>query len=303
MVATVNSTTDRRIIKMETENYLEAIKVLKQMVVEQEEANCRQREENERRRRERGLPPQKQREPTELDLLIQKTDWAAWKWEWPRAQPEPSAMEQGLGEETLVVEPEPVTEEVLPQIAEREELAQELMTPQPQTRPLQAGPALPCVVPCPGIVDTLPECPDLPTLDLAPRSQHCQAQLFAWSLSQLPLKPQTSRHGSQTSLALPLPPTVFPLRLQTSLRRSTATHLCLPFLAPGHRPALQSPRASHPGPSSPVLGPFQEAPEGPTHPQARPWKRAKIKEIGLEGGWSFKGGGRWPWNGRSVLHT
>ncbi|MGH0135376.1 UNVERIFIED_CONTAM: hypothetical protein FKN15_031243 [Acipenser sinensis] len=224
---------------METENYLDAIKVLKQMVAEQEEANRRQREENERRRRELGLPPQ---EPSELELLIQKTDWAALKWEWPTAQPEPSAMAEPRGEKPPLPEP-------------REEV-KKIPPPQPRPPPLKASPALPCVVPCPGIVDTLPECPDLPTLDLAPRSQHCQAQLFAWSLSQLPLKPQTSRHGGQTSLALPLPPTVFPLRLQTSLCRSTASHLCLPFLAPGHRPALQSPRASRPGPSSPVLCPF-----------------------------------------------
>ncbi|MGH0157569.1 UNVERIFIED_CONTAM: hypothetical protein FKN15_054967 [Acipenser sinensis] len=33
---------------------------------------------------------------------------------------------------------------------------------------------------------------------------------------------------------------------------------------------------------SPVHGPFLEAPEGPTHPQARPWKRAKIDICGLE---------------------
>ncbi|MGH0135165.1 UNVERIFIED_CONTAM: hypothetical protein FKN15_001105 [Acipenser sinensis] len=90
---------------METENYLEAIKVLKQMVAEQEEANRRQREENERRRRELGLPPQEPREPSELELLIQKTDWAALKWEWPTAQPEPSAMEQELGEEPPLPEP------------------------------------------------------------------------------------------------------------------------------------------------------------------------------------------------------
>ncbi|MGH0130306.1 UNVERIFIED_CONTAM: hypothetical protein FKN15_045738 [Acipenser sinensis] len=252
-----------------------------------------QQEQNKKWRVELGLP---EPEPTDLDRLLQK-----WKVELPSREPEEEELPlpEPRGEELPL--PEPRGEE--PPLPEPREEVKKIPPPQPRPPPLKASPALPCVVPCPGIVDTLPECPDLPTLDLAPRSQHCQAQLFAWSLSQLPLKPQTSRHGSQTSLALPLPPTVFPLRLQTSLRRSTATHLCLPFLAPGHRPALQSPRASRPGPSSPVLGPFQEAPEGPTHPQARPWKRAKIKEIGLEGGWSFKGGGRWPWYGRSVLHT
>ncbi|MGH0139579.1 UNVERIFIED_CONTAM: hypothetical protein FKN15_043058, partial [Acipenser sinensis] len=53
------------------------------------------------------IPIKKQ---TELKRLIQKTDWAALKWEWPAAQPEPSATEQELGEETLIVEPEPLPE-------------------------------------------------------------------------------------------------------------------------------------------------------------------------------------------------
>ncbi|MGH0151667.1 UNVERIFIED_CONTAM: hypothetical protein FKN15_020572 [Acipenser sinensis] len=246
-------------------------------------------EQTKRWRVELGLP-----EPTELDLLLQK-----WAVELPSREPEevelPSREPEGVelpsrepeGVELPSRKPEGVElpsrkpEDVKPWLSQEPPAAVKgEEVPQPPT--LQASPALPREVPRPDIVDTWPECPDLPTLDLAPRLQHCQAQLFAWSLSPLPLKPQTSRHGSQTSHTPPLPPTVFPLRLQTLLRRSTATHLCLPVLAPGHWPALQSPRASRPGPFSPVLGPSQEASVGLTHPQDRPWKTAKIKKMGLE---------------------
>ncbi|MGH0131369.1 UNVERIFIED_CONTAM: hypothetical protein FKN15_045920 [Acipenser sinensis] len=184
----------------------------------------------------------------------------------------------------------------------------ELPPPQPRPPPLQASPALPWEVPCPGSVDTGPECTDLPPLDLAPRSQDSQAQSPAWSLAPLPLdfqislrRRKTSLCNGQTSLTLPLlvasfplPTALLPLESQTSLRRSTATRLCLPVRAPGHRPALWSPWTCRLGPSLLVLGPSLGTPEGPTHPQARPWKRAKIDIYGLGCGWSFKGGGRWP---------
>ncbi|MGH0121411.1 UNVERIFIED_CONTAM: hypothetical protein FKN15_019846 [Acipenser sinensis] len=161
---------------------------------------------------------------------------------------------------------------------------------------MQASPALPREVPSPVIVDTWPECPDLPELDLAPRSQHCQAQSLAWSLTPLPLESQTSLRKRQTSLrkgqrslafplliaSLPLHCAAHHLEFQRSLRRSTGARLCLSVLAPGHRSALWSPWTSRLGPSSPVLGPSLETPEGPTHPQARPWKRAKIDICGLE---------------------
>ncbi|MGH0118734.1 UNVERIFIED_CONTAM: hypothetical protein FKN15_005720 [Acipenser sinensis] len=96
----------------------------------------------------------------------------------------------------------------------------------------------------------------------------------------------------QMSLALPLlvapfplPTAPLPLRSKTLLCQSTAAHLCLPVLAPGHWPAQQSPRASRLGPFLLVCGPFLSVlEEGATRPQARPWKRAEIKKMGLEEG-------------------
>ncbi|MGH0147377.1 UNVERIFIED_CONTAM: hypothetical protein FKN15_010302 [Acipenser sinensis] len=193
----------------------------------------------------------------------------------------------------------------------------ELPPPQPRPPPLQASPALLWEVPCPGSGDTGPECADLPPLDLAPRSQDSQAQLHAWSLAPLPLdfqmslrRRKTSLRNGQTSLTLPLlvasfplPTAPLPLESQTSLRRSTATRLCLPVRAPGHRPALWSPWTYRLGPSLLILGPALGTPEGPTHPQARPWRRAKIDIYGLGCGWSFKGGGRWPSRGLCLVKT
>ncbi|MGH0155788.1 UNVERIFIED_CONTAM: hypothetical protein FKN15_040675 [Acipenser sinensis] len=204
--------------------------------------------------------------------------------------PPVTQQELSLGKELL-----PEGKQGEPSAETEEELVRQTPT-QPRPPPLQASLALPSVVPSPGIMDTLPECPDLHPLILVPRSQLCQAQLCTQSLAALPLEPETSCRGRQTSHSLPLPSTVFPLRSQMSLRRSRDAHWCLSLLTPSHRPAFRSLRTSRLGPSSPDQGPSLEAPEGPTHPQARPWK-AKIKEMGLEGRWSFKGGGRWPLNG------
>ncbi|MGH0147797.1 UNVERIFIED_CONTAM: hypothetical protein FKN15_010807 [Acipenser sinensis] len=164
--------------------------------------------------------------------------------------------------------------------------------PQPRPPPLKTSPATDGAVPCPDVVVPLPECQDLPLLVLTPGSQHCQAQLLAWSPTPLLLDLQTSRREGQTLHALPLFLTLFPLKLQASLRGSTVAHLCQSLLAPGCRPALQSPSSSRPGSPSLVRGPFQEMPEGLTHPQARPQEGAKIDICGLEGGWlCFRGGG------------
>ncbi|MGH0167507.1 UNVERIFIED_CONTAM: hypothetical protein FKN15_062163 [Acipenser sinensis] len=110
-----------------------------------------QNEQTKKWRQELGLPDP---EPTELELLLQKWEQASVA---PQS-PKPEGEELPLPEPPL---PEP-----------REEV-KKIPPPQPRPPPLKASPALPCVVPCPGIVDTLPECPDLPALDLAPRSQHC----------------------------------------------------------------------------------------------------------------------------------
>ncbi|MGH0192711.1 UNVERIFIED_CONTAM: hypothetical protein FKN15_021956 [Acipenser sinensis] len=195
------------------------------MVAEQEEANRRQREENERRRQERGLPPQKPREPTELDLLIQKTDWAALKWEWPKAQPEPSAMEQELGEEPQLPEsrgkelplPEPRGEE--PPLPEPRGEAKSIPPPQPRPPPLRSSPVSLRPVPRPLLLDTLPAFLDLPVLDLEPRSLQHWPQLCPWFPAPLSSSTQMSMGCCQTSLLLPLLAASLPLGDRTSLHQ------------------------------------------------------------------------------------
>ncbi|MGH0174364.1 UNVERIFIED_CONTAM: hypothetical protein FKN15_067825 [Acipenser sinensis] len=68
---------------------MESIKELIARINRNTAAQIEQTARLERQMSEWGLAPLKKREPTELELLIQKTDWAALKWEWPAAQPEP----------------------------------------------------------------------------------------------------------------------------------------------------------------------------------------------------------------------
>ncbi|MGH0171404.1 UNVERIFIED_CONTAM: hypothetical protein FKN15_006337 [Acipenser sinensis] len=319
-------------------DFLELIERFKKNTAAQEE----QTKKMERQRQELGVAPLiiQQREPTYLELLLEK-------WEWPSREPEgvelpsrepegvelpsrepegvelPSREPEGVelpsrepeGVELPSREPEgvelPSREPEVVELPSREPERVELLLPEPrgeepplpEPSSMQASPALQREVPSPVIVDTWPECPDLPALDLAPRSQHCQAQSLAWSLTPLPLESQMSLRKRQMSLrkgqrslafplliaSLPLHRATLHLEFQRSLRRSTGACLCLSVLAPGHRSALWSPWTSHLGPSSPVLGPSLETPEGPTHPQARPWKRAKIDICGLEGGGGDRG--------------
>ncbi|MGH0142606.1 UNVERIFIED_CONTAM: hypothetical protein FKN15_050076 [Acipenser sinensis] len=276
------------------------------MVAEQEEANRTQREENERRRRERGLPPQKPTEQTELERLIQKTHWAALKWEWPAAQPEPSAMEQELGEETLIVEPEPLPEprgvepplpepsgEELPLLEPRGEKlslpeprgeAKSIPPPQPRPPPLRSSPASLRPVPHPLLLDTLLAFLDLPVLDLEPRSLQHWPQLCPWFPAPLSPSTQTSLGYCQTSLLLPLLADSLPLGDRTSLHRFPGEDLCPLLHPPVPRPTLWSPLSAWWGPLSPVRGPYLVGPgRGPIHPQVCPWKRAKKDICGLEG--------------------
>ncbi|MGH0128404.1 UNVERIFIED_CONTAM: hypothetical protein FKN15_004734 [Acipenser sinensis] len=161
----------------------------------------------ERQIQELGLAPLiiQEREPTELERLLQR-------WELPSREPEgvelPSREPEGVelpsrepeGVELPSREPEGV------ELPSRETEGVELLLPEPrgeeaphpEPSSMQASPALPREVPSPVIVDTWPECPDLPELDLAPRSQHCQAQSLAWSLTPLPLESQTSLRKRQT---------------------------------------------------------------------------------------------------------
>ncbi|MGH0135418.1 UNVERIFIED_CONTAM: hypothetical protein FKN15_035526 [Acipenser sinensis] len=285
MVAAVNSTTDPRPIKMETEDYLDVMKVLKQMVAEQEEANRRQREENERRRRERGLLPQKPTEQTELERLIQKTDWAALKWEWPAAQPEPPLPEprgeepplpEPSGEEPPLPEPsgeepplpEPSGEEPpLPEprgeelpLPEPREEAKSIPPPQPRPPPLRSSPVSLRPVPRPLLLDTLPAFLDLPVLDLEPRSLQHWPQLCPWFPAPLSPSTQTSLGCCQTSLLLPLFAASLPLGDRTSLHRFPGEDLCPLWHPPVPRPTLRSPLSARWGPSSPVRGPYLAGP-------------------------------------------
>ncbi|MGH0146707.1 UNVERIFIED_CONTAM: hypothetical protein FKN15_056779 [Acipenser sinensis] len=180
-------------------------------------------------------------------------------------------------------EGQPREREVPPPATDKGEEVRSPPPPQPRPPPLRSGPALLQVIPCPLLLDTLPVCLDLPALDLELRSVHHRPQLYPWFPSPLSLITQTSLGCCQTSLVLPLLAAKLPLCDRTSLRRAPGEDLCLRLHPPVPRPSLRSPLSSQWGPVSPVHGPTLEVPEGPTHPQARPWIRAKIKICGLEG--------------------
>ncbi|MGH0121845.1 UNVERIFIED_CONTAM: hypothetical protein FKN15_075946 [Acipenser sinensis] len=254
--------------------------------------NAIQEDLNKKWRQERGLPDP---EPMALQLMFQRWVRSA---EAPLSPaPEGEAPLSPAPEGEAPLSPAPEGEAPLSPAPEGEatikgEEVKKIPLPQPRPPPLKTSPAPDGAVPCPDVVVPLPECQDLPPLVLTPGSQHCQAQLLAWSPTPLLLDLQTSRHEGQTSRELPLSLTLFPLKLQVSLRGSAVTHLCPSLLAPGCRPALQLPWSSRPGSPSLVRSPFQEMPEGPTHRQAGPQEGAKIDICGLEGGWlCFRGGG------------
>ncbi|MGH0138545.1 UNVERIFIED_CONTAM: hypothetical protein FKN15_072233 [Acipenser sinensis] len=184
-------------------------------------------------------------EPTELDLLLQK-------WEQARDAPLTPAPEQP--------------------------------PPQPRPPPLQSSSALLRPVPQPLLLDTLPVFLDLPVLDLEPRSLQHWPQLCPWFPAPLSPSTQTSLGCCQTSLLLPLFAASLPLGDQTSLRRFPGEDLGPLRHPPVPRPMLRSALSARWGPMSPVRGPFLVAPEGPTHPQARPCKRAAMDIAGLEAG-------------------
>ncbi|MGH0122783.1 UNVERIFIED_CONTAM: hypothetical protein FKN15_057497 [Acipenser sinensis] len=128
----------------------------------------------------------------------------------------------------------------------------------------------------PLLLDTLPVFLDLPALDLEPRSLQHWPQLCPWFPAPLFSSTQMSLGCCQMSLLLPLLPASLPLGDRSSLRWFPGKDFCLLLHPPVLQPTLRSALSARWGPVSPVRGPFLEAPEGPTHPQARPWKRAKI---------------------------
>ncbi|MGH0118466.1 UNVERIFIED_CONTAM: hypothetical protein FKN15_054318 [Acipenser sinensis] len=160
----------------------------------------------ERWERELGLAPLKrqEREPTELELLLQKWEQAGEA----ALSPEPEGMELLSREPEGVGLPPREPEEVgLPsrepegvELPSREpEEVRELPPPQPRSPTLETSPVLPGMIPYPLLLDTLPVCLDLP--------------LFAASL---------------------------PLGDRTSLRRSPGEDLCPLLQSPVSRPSLQS---------------------------------------------------------------
>ncbi|MGH0178837.1 UNVERIFIED_CONTAM: hypothetical protein FKN15_078509 [Acipenser sinensis] len=217
--------------------------------------------------------------------------------------PEPREVELPLPEprEVELPLPEPRGEE-LPLPEPREEV-KSIPPPQPRPPPLQSSSALLRPVPQPLLLDTLPVFLDLPVLDLEPRSLQHWPQLCPWFPAPLSPSSQTSLGCCQTSLLLPLFAASLPLGDRTSLRQFPGEDLGPLRHPPVPRPTLRSALSARWGPMSPVRGPFLAAPEGPTHPQARPWKRAAMDIAGLEAGWVFKGGGRWPSSGLCLEKT
>ncbi|MGH0167659.1 UNVERIFIED_CONTAM: hypothetical protein FKN15_070218 [Acipenser sinensis] len=165
--------------------------------------------------------------------------------------------------------------------------------PQPRPPPLRSSSAPLRPVPHPLLQDTLPVFPDLPVLDLEPRSVQHGPQLCPWFPASLSPNTQTSLGCCQTSLLLPLFAASLPLGDRTSLRWSPGEDLCPLLHPPVPRSTLRSPLLDRGVPLSPVRGPCLAGPGcGPIHPQVRPWKRAKKDIYGLEGGWlCFRGGG------------
>ncbi|MGH0127446.1 UNVERIFIED_CONTAM: hypothetical protein FKN15_054637 [Acipenser sinensis] len=274
-------------------------------------------ESNKKWRQELGLPDP---EPTELDLLLQKWEQARVAPQSPKPEgeepplPEPRGEEPPLpeprGEEPPLPEPrgeeppllEPRREE--PPLPEpRGEEGKSIPPPQPRSPPLQSSLALLRPVPQPLLLDTLPVFLDLPVLDLEPRSLQHWPQLCPWLPAPLSPSTQTSLGCCQTSRLLPLFAASLTLGDRTSLRRFPGEDLCPLQHPPVPRPTLRSALSARWGPVSPVRGPFLAVPEGLIHRQARPWKRAAMDIAGLEAGWSFKGGGRWPSSGLCLEKT
>ncbi|MGH0123200.1 UNVERIFIED_CONTAM: hypothetical protein FKN15_013704 [Acipenser sinensis] len=207
--------------------------------------------------------------------------------------PEPREVELPLPEprEGELPLPEPRGEE--PLLPEPREEVKSIPPPQPRPPPLRSSSAPLRPVPHPLLQDTLPVFPDLPVLDLEPRSVQHWPQLFPWFPASLSPNTQTSLGCCQTSLLLPLFAASLPLGDRTSLRWSPGEDLCPLLHPPVSQSTLRSPLLDRGVPLSPVCGPCLAGPGcGPIHPQARPWKRARKDIDGLEGGWlCFKGGG------------
>ncbi|MGH0149833.1 UNVERIFIED_CONTAM: hypothetical protein FKN15_035461 [Acipenser sinensis] len=259
---------------------------IEELIVRINQNTAAQLEQTERWERELGLAPLKarEREPTELELLLQKWEQAR---EAPLSAVPAREAPRSPAPEDVVLCPEreesfPEPEEGQPRERQGGGGEEPTSTTTPTTTPaIRSGTAAGDPVPfAPG---HLPVCLDLPALDLELRSVHHRPQLYPWFPSPLSPNTQTSLGCCQTSLVLPLFTASLPLGERTSLRRSPGEDLCPLLHPPVPWPSLHSPLSSQWGPVSPVRGPTLEVPEGPTHLQARPGIRAKIKICGPEG--------------------
>ncbi|MGH0157228.1 UNVERIFIED_CONTAM: hypothetical protein FKN15_042462 [Acipenser sinensis] len=233
-------------------------------------------------------PKTQEREPTELELLLQKWEQASVAPQSPEPEgeeplpPEPEEelpLPEPRGEELPL--PEPRGED--PPFPEPREEVKSIPPPQPRPPPLRSSSAPLRPVPHPLLQDTLPVFPDPPVLDLEPRSVQHGPQLCPWFPAPLSPNTQTSLGCCQTSLLLPLFAASLPLGDRTSLRWSPGEDLCPLLHPPVPRSTLRSPLLDRGVPLSPVRGPCLAGPGcGPIHPQVRPWKRAKKDIYGLE---------------------
>ncbi|MGH0158262.1 UNVERIFIED_CONTAM: hypothetical protein FKN15_035119 [Acipenser sinensis] len=222
---------------------------IKELIARINRNTAAQLEQTERWERELGLAPleAREREPTELELLLQKWEQAR---EVPLSAVPAREAPRSPAPEDVVLCPEqeesfpeseegqPREREVPPLATDKGEEVRSPPPPQPRPPPLRSGPALLQVIPCPLLLDTLPVCLDLPALDLELRSVHHRPQLYPWFPSPLSPITQTSLGSCQTSLVLPLLAAKLPLGDRTSLRRAPGEDLCPLLHPPVPRPSL-----------------------------------------------------------------
>ncbi|XP_058879442.1 arp2/3 complex-activating protein rickA-like [Acipenser ruthenus] len=183
-------------------------KELIEMIMKNAAAQEEQTKKMERWTMEMGWAPPKtqEREPTELERLLQEWEQASTAPQSPEPEgeepplPEPRGEEPPLpeprGEEPPLPEPrgeepplpEPRGEE-LPLPEPRGEEVKGIPPPPPRPPPLRSSPAQLHAVPCPSLLDTLSVGLDLPALDLEPRSRQKRTK-FSTSFPA-PLLPDT----------------------------------------------------------------------------------------------------------------
>ncbi|XP_058882741.1 histone-lysine N-methyltransferase SETD1B-like isoform X1 [Acipenser ruthenus] len=164
------------------------------------------------------------REPEGVELQSREPEGV----ELPSREPEGVELQSREPEGVELQSREPEGEELPPPEQEGKEVKSP-PPPQPRPPPLRSSPAPPlCAVPRPLLLDTLPVCLDLPSLDLEPRSLQNRSQFSTWFHAPLLPSTKTSLRCSQTALELPLVTTLLPLGDWTSLHRAPAADLQCP---------------------------------------------------------------------------